>query len=91
MSKNSYDYPVYLYNEGTNYEAYKFFMPTMVHKDGKRAWRFRVWAPNAHSVSVVGDFNGWDEGKDRMEMLGNTGIWECCVSGCKRYDNYRRY
>ena len=89
MTKNNYDYPMYLFNEGTNYEAYAFFMPAMVQKDGKRAWRFRVWAPNAISVSVVGDFNGWDENKDRMEPLGNTGVWECCVSGAKRYDNYR--
>ncbi|MBR1746979.1 MAG: 1,4-alpha-glucan branching protein GlgB [Clostridia bacterium] len=89
MTKNSYDFPVYLYNEGTNYEAYKFFMPAQVQKEGKRAWRFRVWAPNALAISVVGDFNGWDETKDRMEPLGNTGIWECCVSGAKRYDNYR--
>ena len=38
---------------------------------------------------MVGDFNGWDENKDRMEMLGSTGIWECCVSGVKKFDNYR--
>ena len=89
MTKNTYDYPVYLYNEGTNYEAYKFFTPTCVQKGGKRKWRFRVWAPNALSVSVVGDFNAWDRNADVMERLGNTGNWECYVSSVKRYDNYK--
>ncbi len=89
MTKNTYDYPVYLFNEGTNYESYKFFAVTAVHKDKKRMWRFRVWAPNAESVSVVGDFNGWDRGVNPMEKLGNTGIWECYVKGMKRYDNYK--
>lgn len=89
MAKNTYDYPVYLYNEGTNYESYKFFTPASVQKDGKRKWRFRVWAPNAFSVSVVGDFNAWDRAADPMVRIGNTGIWECFVSSVKRYDNYK--
>lgn len=89
MTKNTYDYPVYLFNEGTNYESYKFFKASAVHKDKKRMWRFRVWAPNAESVSVVGDFNGWDRTLNPMERLGTTGIWECYVKGIKRYDNYK--
>ena len=60
MAKNTYDYPIYLFNEGTNFESYKFFCPCYVQKDGKKFWRFRVWAPNAKSVSVVGDYNDWD-------------------------------
>lgn len=89
MSKNSYDYPVYLFNEGTNYESYKFFCPCGVQKDGKKYYRFRVWAPNAKSVSVVGDFNGWDSGADPMSRIGSTGIWECYVRGLNRYDIYK--
>lgn len=89
MSKNTYDYPVYLFNEGTNYEAYKFFSVTKVQKDKKKLWRFRVWAPNAVSVSVVGDFNNWDREANPMRKLGSTGIWECHVRDIKRYDNYK--
>lgn len=89
MTKNTYDYPVYLFNEGTNYESYKFFTPAGVQKDGKRLWRFRVWAPNACTVSVVGDFNNWDREANVMERLGNTGIWEGYVKGIKKFDNYK--
>ncbi len=89
MTKNTYDYPVYLFNEGTNFESYKFFAVTSVHKDKKRMWRFRVWAPNAESVSVVGDFNNWDRDANPMERLGTTGIWECYVKGVKRFNNYK--
>lgn len=65
MARNTYDYPVYLFNEGTNYAAYKFFKPSYVVKDSKKVWRFRVWAPNARSVSVVGNFNDWDPEKNK--------------------------
>jgi len=37
---------------------------------------FRVWAPNAKSVSVVGDFNGWDAGRDQMTRITENGVWE---------------
>ena len=89
MAKNTYDYPIYLFNEGTNYESYKFFCPCFVQKDGKKFWRFRVWAPNAKSVSVVGDHNNWDRTVDPMERIGTTGIWEAYVKGLKRYANYK--
>lgn len=89
MAKNTYDYPVYLFNEGTNFEAYKLFAVANVQKNKKRMWRFRVWAPNALSVSVVGDFNNWNREENPMERLGNSGIWECYVKGIKRFDNYK--
>lgn len=87
--KNTYDYPIYLFNEGTNYESYKFFGPCYVQKDGKKYWRFRVWAPNAKSVSVVGDYNEWDRNRDPMTTIGSSGIWEAYVRGVKRYSNYK--
>ncbi len=40
---------------------------------------FAVWAPNARTVSVVGDFNGWDGRLNPMRSLGSTGIWELFV------------
>ena len=90
MSRSSYDYPIYLFNEGTNFESYDFFCPSYIQtKEGGRQWRFRVWAPNAKSVSVVGDFNDWDRNRNPMEMIEMSGIWECCVKGVKRYSTYK--
>src|SRR2546421_11805594 len=42
--------------------------------------RFAVWAPNAHRVSVVGDFNGWDVEASPLEPVDATGIWEGVVA-----------
>ena len=49
---------------------------------------FRVWAPNADAVSVVGDFNGWDKDKNPMCRV-TDGIWECEICGIKQFDNYK--
>ncbi len=54
---------------------------------GKKAL-FRVWAPNADSVSVVGDFNGWDSSINVMQNIGN-GIFETEISGVKDFDAYK--
>ncbi len=40
---------------------------------------FSVWAPNASSVSVVGDFNGWDGNRHAMRKRTNSGVWEAFV------------
>ncbi len=44
--------------------------------DGSAGTHFAVWAPNARSVSVVGDFNGWDGSRDALAPRGSSGIWE---------------
>ena len=49
---------------------------------------FRVWAPNAVSVSVVGDFNEWNTETHFMSRT-NGGIWELFIEGLKEYDNYK--
>lgn len=49
---------------------------------------FRVWAPNASGVCVVGDFNGWDISAAPMNKVGG-GIWEATVKGVKKFDSYK--
>ena len=46
---------------------------------------FRVWAPNARGVSVVGDFNNWDITASPMQKVAN-GIWETEIEGLKEFD-----
>ena len=69
---------------GKAFDAYKFLGSFL---SGNTAV-FRVWAPNAKTVSVVGDFNEWNIDTDRMENIGD-GIWEKKIKGLKQYDIYK--
>ena len=51
--------PLYLFNKGENARAYEY-LGAHFCEDGNVV--FRVWAPNAVAVSVVGEFNGWQSG-----------------------------
>ena len=87
-NKNPNDFPLYLFYQGKNYEAWKFFGAHAVKKGRGKAFTFRVWAPNAVSVSVVGDFNDWDRTKHTMSLIAD-GIWEATISGLKQFDAYK--
>ncbi len=84
--KENLDVPVYLFREGSNARAYEFLG---AHRTGKNVVTFRVWAPHAKGVSVVGDFNSWDGGKNPMTRLPDGEIWETTVRGIKQYDAYK--
>ena len=49
---------------------------------------FRVWAPNARSMSVVGSFNRWNTDRDAMELDKETGIWSAVVPSARPGDEY---
>ena len=57
-------------------------------RDGTAGYVFRVWAPHATAVAVMGDFNGWDQTSHPLELVKN-GVWEGFVPGLKRYDSYK--
>ena len=85
---NPNDFPLYLFYQGKNYEAYKFFGVHSRRKGRGRIFTFRVWAPNAVSISVVGDFNNWDRNVNRMEIIAD-GVWETEISGLAQFDAYK--
>ena len=68
--------PLYLFHQGTNYKAYEYLGMHRTQKNGKPCMVCRVWAPNAESVSVVGDFNQWAPERNPMEKI-SSGVWEC--------------
>ncbi len=74
---------------GMNYHAYRF-LGAHPEKTGKgKGFRFRVWAPAAKSVSVVGDFNEWNTQANPLECVGAGGIWEGFIPGLKQFDLYK--
>ncbi len=84
-----YDLPIFLFHQGTNYRAYEFLGAHFGEKDGKPGVYFRVWAPNATSVSVVGSFNYWNTTKNPMEQISENGIYETFIPKLKKYDKYK--
>ena len=52
-------------------------------RDGQAGWVFRVWAPHARKVAVMGDFNGWSEEANPMEPL-DGGVWEAFLPGLQQ-------
>ena len=75
--------PIYLFHQGTNYCSYEFLGCHFGTYQGKRGAFFRVFAPNAQSVSVVGDFNDWEIFLNPMTKLPESGIWELFIEGVK--------
>ena len=66
--------------EGDSVGAYHYFGAHPEERDGKQGVVFRVWAPNAESVSVVGDFNDWNKNADFMSKR-EGGSWELFIEG----------
>lgn len=66
------------HNEIEN-KAYEYMGVHREKKDEEIVTTFRVWAQNAKSISVVGDFNNWDRLKNKMSQVSDDGIWECTI------------
>ncbi|WP_394962767.1 1,4-alpha-glucan branching protein GlgB [Candidatus Allofournierella excrementigallinarum] len=82
------DLPIYLFKQGNNFEAYRFFGAHFDCRGGDEGVVFRVWAPHAKAVSVVGDFNSWVPGSHPMARL-DEGVWEAFIPGIREYDVYK--
>ncbi len=63
------------FNQGTHFRAYEKFGAHLTTVNGVRGVRFTVWAPNAESLHVMGDFNGWDKTAHALKPLGQSGVW----------------
>ena len=73
----------YLFSMGTHYDIYKKMGAHEAVMNGKKGVYFAVWAPNAATVSVIGEFNGWKEEANPMTRLEPSGIYEGFVVGAK--------
>ena len=72
------------FNEGTHRRLHEVLG---AHVDVDATW-FRVWAPNARRVSVVGDFNDWNPIAD--DLHGDaSGIWQARVLGARTDHRYK--
>ena len=82
------DFPLYLFHQGKNFEAHKFFGAHPFRRGRGQFYRFRVWAPHAKSVSVIGSFNQWDRTCHPMYKISDT-VWEAELPRLKQFDSYK--
>src|SRR5665647_3574367 len=80
------------FQNGTHYSLYKKFGSHRLMVLNTPGYYFAVWAPNATSVSVVGDFNNWvTHAHPLFVRLEKSGIWEGFIPNIKEYENYKFY
>ncbi|HOH68303.1 MAG TPA: 1,4-alpha-glucan branching protein GlgB [Bacilli bacterium] len=78
---------------GNTTRAYEYFGAHFIasEADGKkeRGVIFRLYAPLAEDVSVIGSFNNWDVGAHKMQKVDLAGVWEVFIPGLKEYESYK--
>lgn len=83
------DFDLYLFGQGRHERIYEKLgaQPRIV--DGVSGTNFAVWGPNAKSISVVGDFNGWDARRHPMRKHIPSGVWELFVPALATGEKYK--
>ncbi len=84
------DYDIHLFRSGKHFKLYEKLGAHLTSFGNKKGVYFAVWAPNAKSVSVIGNFNGWNDTQTRMHpRWDESGIWEIFVPGLQKGEVYK--
>ena len=84
------DIDIDLFKAGKHFRLYEKLGAHLIEVDGVKGVYFAVWAPSAKSVSVVGDFNNWTEGKHFLQVRwDSSGIWEGFIPGVDKGTSYK--
>lgn len=76
------EFDLHLFGQGKDYRIYEKMGAHLRSVNGVTGVNFAVWAPNASSISVIGDFNDWRHGATPMQLRHqDLGVWECFVPG----------
>jgi 1,4-alpha-glucan branching enzyme len=84
------DFDIDLFKAGKHFRLYEKLGAHLLTVDGVKGVYFAVWAPTAHSVSVVGDFNYWTQGEHNLEVRWDeSGIWEGFIPHLTKGTTYK--
>ena len=84
------DFDIDLFKAGKHFRLYEKLGAHLLTLDGIKGVYFAVWAPTAHSVSVVGDFNYWTQGEHNLEVRWDeSGIWEGFIPHLTKGTTYK--
>ena len=79
----------YLFNAGDHTRLWDGLGGRLAHVDGVGGARFGVWAPNAASVNVIGDFNNWTHPGEPLRPVGSSGVWDGFIPGMVAGSRYK--
>ncbi|MBC7969613.1 MAG: 1,4-alpha-glucan branching enzyme, partial [Verrucomicrobia bacterium] len=82
------EFDIHLFAEGNHHRIYEKMGAHLTEMNGIKGVYFAVWAPNARSASVLGDFNDWDGRKHQMRKL-DGGIWDLFIPEVGVSDRYK--
>ena len=74
---------------GTDYTLYEYLGCHQASKGGKPGAYFRVYAPHAKAINVVGDFNNWDKYAHPLKRVKDSNVWEVWVEKAKNMQKYK--
>lgn len=84
------DFDIYLFKEGTHGKAYSKLGSHCMEANGLKGTYFAVWAPNAEKISVIGDFNAWNDNSHPLAVRWDgSGIWEGFIPGVCQGELYK--
>jgi 1,4-alpha-glucan branching enzyme len=84
------DFDINLFKAGKHFRLYEKLGAHIVEVDGVKGVYFAVWAPTAHCVSVVGDFNYWTQGEHQLQVRwDSSGIWEGFIPNLEKGTTYK--
>ncbi len=91
MQNNYTDIPLHLFHHGENFRSYQLLGAHTTVQNRKKGVVFRVWAPRAKSVAVVGTFNNWNTTLNLMHKMIDGETFELFIPGVKEFDSYKYF
>src|SRR6188768_2933585 len=84
------DFDIHLFKSGKHYKLHEKLGSHLSEFGGQHGTYFAVWAPNAQTVSVIGDFNYWKSGSHNLNARWDeSGIWEGFFVGVGKGEVYK--
>ncbi len=86
------EYDIYLFREGKHFTLHKKLGAHIIEQNNIKGTFFAVWAPNAKSVSVIGNFNGWNKEENHLNLRDDgSGIWQGFIPHIGKGEAYKYY
>ena len=87
LEKELFETDIYLFHRGEYYKSYDFIGCHAYEHQGKKGYRFILWAPHAKEVLLVGDFNEWKG--YALKRFDESGLWNIFITDDMVLENYK--